>query len=131
MTGNSNLRYSLSWACNVIRQLSAAHARATEITLKTLHLSESQLSILLACGRPEYYLIRESIRRLDRMLNLPRLDPRYPLDEQAISLYTTHLLSSLASRAKEKALKSFFDHLTALAVEQIMKKPVKRLDSES
>lgn len=59
------LKYSLVWAKNVVKQLYDKHARATELVLEILDISEHQLAVYLASDDPVFPAIRDLIKRVE------------------------------------------------------------------
>lgn len=125
MTGDLDSKktvYSLEWAESVIKKLTEAHARATEIVLKKLNLTEHQLAILLACHRKEYYILRESIRKLDKSLQV--LPWEYNSTTQEV--LTKRMLSDILCKSRQEELESFIYYLTENKFGPMLEKPVNR-----
>lgn len=119
LTGEKT-RYPIYWAEGIVRKLSEAHTRATELLLKKLCLSEHQLAIYLALGRKEFYFIREAIRTLDNRI----ANAREPYIQECFKRNTNHMLSRLLEQAKENGLKGFEFHLTSLGIGPTIEEPV-------
>lgn len=119
MTG-INTKYPISWAEEIVRKLSEAHTRATDLLLHKLCISEHQLAIYLALGRKEYYFIREAIRKLDNLT----ANAREPYTRECFTKSTTWMLSRLLEQSKENKLEGFEFYLTSLGISTRIEEPV-------
>lgn len=119
MTGDRT-KYPIAWATIRTKELYQKHPRATEFSLYILKISLHQLSILLANGRREFQVIRETIKAMDKWAQLGHAD-----------IYGVHYLTavnwffdSLEKRLGGNGPKTFLAYLTARRKELITEEPV-------
>ncbi len=97
-------KYALSWAHSVVNQALDKHARVRELFLNLTGLSVEQLALLLACDRPEWSILRDMLKQLDKwQVQQVEICHQRPLES------TSWMLSSLIRvnkiRLPEKMLK--------------------------
>lgn len=87
----NSLKYSLSWASNVIQRFYAQYTRATDMLCEVLDIGYMDLAKYLASGDPLWPILRTTIHRLNE--NLKFYGDRYT---------TEHLLSIFEGKLRVK-----------------------------